>query len=149
MTAQTNLLRQLHFLELASFLRPTIHFLQGRTHRRLSCSHICKKTQTSSVSLLMATLLPKLSPRTISRYARIARVINVQKLYEPALRKLGRFWWALDMSARTRMSFLDIFIRHVRLLAVPAYKRHTAAVIFDTRSRVSRCYAFDGGGCYR
>ena len=94
----------------------------------------------------MATLLPKLSPRTISRYARIARVINLRKLYEPALRKPGRFRWALDMSARTRTSFLDIFIRlhlnrndvvNVRLLAVPAYKRHTAAVIFDTRSRVS------------
>lgn len=83
------------------------------------------------------------SESTISKYARIACAVNLQKIYD-LLDKAWTFSIALDMSTHMSTSYLDIRIRlhlnkhgilNVHILAVPVYERHTAEVIFDTSSK--------------
>ena len=80
------------------------------------------------------------SDSTISKYARIAFAINLQKVYD-LLEETRTFLVALYMSTHMITSYLDIRIClhlnrpgivNVHLLAAPVYERHTAAVIFDT-----------------
>ena len=83
------------------------------------------------------------SDSTISKYARIACAINLQKVYD-LLEEAWTFLVALDISKHMSMSYLDIRIClhlnmhdivNVHLLAFPVYKSHTAAVIFDTLAK--------------
>ena len=83
------------------------------------------------------------SDSTISKYARIACAINLQKVYN-LLEEAWTFPVALDMSTHMSTPYLNIRIcmhlnRHVifnvHLIAVPVYERHTDAVIFDTAAK--------------
>lgn len=83
------------------------------------------------------------SDSTISKYARIACAVNLQKVYD-LLQEAWTFSIALDMSTHMSTSYLDIRVRlhlnrhgiiNVHLLAVPVYERHTAEVIFDTAAK--------------
>lgn len=79
------------------------------------------------------------SDATISKYARYACAINLQKISE-VLADAWTFAIALDMSTHMSTSYLDIRIRlHLNrsgilnwhILAVPIYERHTAEAIFE------------------
>ena len=80
---------------------------------------------------------------TISKYARVSCAINLQKVCN-LLEEAWTFLVALDMSTHLSTSYLYIRIClhlnkngivNVHLLAVPVYKRHTTAVIFDTSAK--------------
>lgn len=83
------------------------------------------------------------SDSTISKYARFACAINMQKISE-LLACVWTFSVALDMSTHMSSSYLDIRIRlhhsksgiiNLHLLAIPVFERHTAEVIFETADK--------------
>lgn len=80
---------------------------------------------------------------TISKYARYACAVNLQKVYKP-LENSQTFSVNFYMSTHMNTSYLDIRIHshimkygiiNLHVLAVPLYEPHAVQVIFDTATR--------------